>query len=297
MKTAENDQDNTDLELDDQSELTPEELAAQQALKDAADAEDDSEVFITLGDAPPPGADDEEEGQDEEAPAWVKDVRAKNRELNQRNREMELELKRLKTPQAQQEAAAPQLGTKPTLESCEYDEEAFEAQLTKWHDDKRRVEKHQEEITKKQEDEKAENQRVVDSYTAASKKLKVPDFKESEELVSLTLSDVQKALILNGADNPATLVYALGKAPEKLKELAGITNPLKFTTAFAKLEDKIKVTKRTEKPGPESSIPRTGSTSRVGGVDKTLERLEAEAEKTGDRTKIQAYKRSLRDKQ
>lgn len=296
MKTAENEQDNTELELDEQTDLTHEELAAQQALKDKADDEDDSEVSITLGDAPPPGAGDEEEELDEEAPAWVKDVRVQNRELNKKLREQELELKKLKTPQAAQEPEAPKLGTKPTLESCEYDEEAYEASLTKWHDDKRKVEKHQEEVQRKQEEEKAENQRVVDSYTAASQKLKVPDFRESEELVSIALSDVQKALILNGADNPATLVYALGRTPEKLKELAAITNPLKFTTAFAKLEEKIKVTKRTDKPGPERSIPSTGGTSRVAGVDKNLERLEAEAEKTGDRTKIQAYKRSLRDK-
>lgn len=296
MNTAENDQDNTELELDDETELTPEELAAQQALKDQADADDDSDVFITLGDAPPPGAADEDEDEDESAPAWVKEVRQTNRELNRKLREQELELKQLKAPKPQQEPDAPTLGTKPTLESSDYDEEAFEAALTKWHDDKRKVEDHQASIKRKQEEREAENQKVLESYQEASKKLKVPDFKEAEQMVSITLSDVQKALILEGSSNPATLVYALGNAPEKLKELAAITNPLKFTIAFAKLEEKIKVTKRTDKPGPESSIPKTGGTSRVGGMDKTLERLEAEAEKTGDRTKIVAYKRSLRDK-
>lgn len=296
MKTAENEQDDTDLELDDATGLTPEELAAQQALKDQADNDDDSEVFITLGDAPPPGAADEEEEDEEGAPTWVKEVRKANRELKSKLREQELELRQLKTPKPQQEPDAPTLGTKPTLESCEYDEDAYDAALTKWHDDKRKVEDHQSSIKRKQEEREAENQKVLDSYQESAKKLKVPDFKEAEQLVSITLSDVQKALILEGSANPATLVYALGNAPEKLKELAAITNPLKFTIAFAKLEEKVKVTKRTDKPGPESSIPKSGSTSRVGGVDKTLERLEAEAEKSGDRTKIQAYKRSLRDK-
>jgi len=32
----------------------------------------------------------------------------------------------------------------------------------------------------------------------------------------------------------------------------------------------------------------------VAGVDQTLARLEAEAEKTGDRTKVVAFKRQLR---
>jgi len=294
MNTAENDQDNTDIDLDDETQLTAEQLAEQQALADAAD--DDGPVVITLGDAPPPGANDEEE-EDETAPAWVKEVRAQNRELNRKLREQEAELKKLKTPQPQQEPALPEVGPKPTLESSEYDEEAFEIALTKWHDDKRKVEAHKADIERKQQEREKENQQVLESYQAAAAKLKVPDFKEAEQLVSMTLSDVQKALILEGATNPATLVYALGTTPEKLKELAAITNPLKFTIAFAKLEEKVKVSKSTtSKPGPEGSIPKSGSNSRIGGVDKELERLEAEADKTGDRSKIVAYKRRLRDK-
>lgn len=295
MNTAENDQANNELELDDETELTPEELAAQQALQDQADANDDGPVFITLGDASPPDANDEEE-DDEAAPAWVREVRQTNRELNRKNREMELELKALKTPKPEQQPDAPTVGTKPTLESCNFDEDEFETQLTKWHDDKRKVDQFKDDHKRQQEEREAENKRVLDVYQEAAQKLKVPDFKDAEQLVSITLSDVQKAMILEGAANPATLVYALGNAPEKLKELAAITNPLKFAFAIAKLEDKVKVTKRTEKPGPESSIPKSGGSSRIAGVDKTLERLEAEADKTGDRTKIVAYKRSLADK-
>lgn len=293
MKQAENDQDTNTNDVDDDTQLTPEELAAQQDLKDQEADEDDSDVVITLGDAPPPGAADEE---DETAPAWVKEVRQTNRELNRKLREQDLELKKLKAPQPQHEPDAPTVGTKPTMESCDYDEEAFEAQLTKWHDDKRKVDEYKTERERKQQERETENQKVLESYQEASKKLKVPDFKDAEQLVSITLSEVQKALILEGSANPATLVYALGNAPEKLKELAAITNPLKFAFAVAKLEEKVKVTKRTEKPAPESGAPRAGSTSRVGGVDKELERLEAEADRTGDRTKIVAYKRNLRDK-
>lgn len=295
MKTAENEQDNTELEVDNDTQLTAEELAAQQALADKGTDDDDGDDVITLGDAPPPGESDEED--DETAPAWVKEVRQTNRELNRKLREQELELKALKTPKPQQEPDAPTVGEKPTLESSEYDEEVFEAALTKWHDDRRKVEQYKQDQQRKQQEREEENQKVLTSYQEAAKKLKVPDFREAEQLVSVTLSDVQKALILEGAANPATLVYALGTTPEKLKELAAITNPLKFTIAFAKLEEKVKVTKRSEKPGPESGIPKTGGTSRVGGVDRELERLEAEADKSGDRSKIVAYKRSLRDKQ
>lgn len=295
MKTAENEQGNTELEVDNDTQLTAEELAAQQALADKGNEDDDGDDVITLGDAPPPGASDEED--DEAAPAWVKEVRQTNRELNRKLREQELELKALKTPKPQQEPDAPVVGTKPTLESSDYDEEAFEAALTKWHDDRRKVEQYKQDQERKQKEREEENQKVLTSYQDAAKKLKVPDFKDAEQLVSVTLSDMQKALILEGATNPATLVYALGTTPEKLKELAAITNPLKFTIAFAKLEEKVKVSKRSEKPGPESGIPKTGGSSRLGGVDRELERLETEAERTGDRTKIVAYKLRLRDKQ
>lgn len=295
MKTAENEQGNNGLEVDNDTQLTADELAAQQALADRGTDDDDGDDVITLGDALPPSASDEEE--DETAPAWVKEVRQTNRELNRKLREQELELKALKAPKPQQEPDAPTVGAKPTLEGCEYDEEAFETALTKWHDDRRKVEDYKQAQERKQQEREKENQQVLESYQAAAAKLKVPDFKEAEQLVSVTLSDVQKALILEGATNPATLVYALGTSPEKLKELAAISNPLKFTIAFAKLEEKVKVSKRSEKPGPESSIPKTGGTSRLGGVDRELERLEAEADRSGDRSKIVAYKRSLRDKQ
>ena len=70
MKTAENEQDNTELEVDNDTQLTAEELAAQQALADKGTDDDDGDDVITLGDVPPPGASDEED--DETAPAWVK---------------------------------------------------------------------------------------------------------------------------------------------------------------------------------------------------------------------------------
>jgi hypothetical protein len=95
--------------------------------------------------------------------------------------------------------------------------------------------------------------------------------------------------VLQGADNPALVIYALGKNPKKAAELAKIEDPVKFAFAVAKLEKELKVTNRKAAPAPERMVSSTGRVS--GAVDSTLERLRAEAEKTGNYTKVLQYKR------
>jgi hypothetical protein len=99
-------------------------------------------------------------------------------------------------------------------------------------------------------------------------------------------------VILQGADNPALVVYALGKNPKKAKELSSIADPVKFAFAVAKLEKELKVMPRKSAPAPERVVQTTGPKS--GAVDSTLERLRAEAEKTGDYNKVMQYKRQKR---
>jgi hypothetical protein len=83
----------------------------------------------------------------------------------------------------------------------------------------------------------------------------------------------------------------MGKSPAKAKELAAITDPVKFTFAIAKLEAQLKVTPRKAPPAPEKQIRSIGGVPMSGAVDSTLERLRDEAAKTGDMTKVIAYKR------
>ena len=87
------------------------------------------------------------------------------------------------------------------------------------------------------------------------------------------------------------VVYALGKNPKKAKEIAAITDPVKFAFAVAKLEKELKVTNRRAAPPPERTVQATGRVS--GTVDSTRERLRPEAEKTGDYSKVFRYKRQL----
>lgn len=266
-----------------ESETPAEQEAAKAEGAPSADAEAVDEVVVSFGDEAPPASEDEEN----RAPAWVKDLRKANREKDRRIRELEQRL----NANAPQHEQAVTVGAKPTLEGCDYDAEKFEVELESWHARKREADQQK---AKKDEAERAAKDAWtarVQTYEKAKAALKVQDFQDAEDALSDALSVVQQGVILSGADKPELLVYALGKAPAKLKELASITDPVKFAFAVAKLETQLKVQPRKQAPAPERRV--TGSVP-VGGPDKTLERLEAEADKTGDRTKVAAYKRQLR---
>ena len=89
------------------------------------------------------------------------------------------------------------------------------------------------------------------------------------------------------------MVYALGRTPKKLQELASIKDPVKFAVAVGKLETEVKVTSRkSTKPAPETSVK--GGSSSASASTATLDRLRAEAAKTGDLSKVVAYKRQMK---
>jgi hypothetical protein len=88
-------------------------------------------------------------------------------------------------------------------------------------------------------------------------------------------------------------VYVLGKDPTKAKEFAAIKDPVKFAIAIGKLETKLKVTNRKAPPPPPTTI--RGNASISGTVDSHLERLRAEAERTGDYTKVHQYRQQKKD--
>ena len=111
-------------------------------------------------------------------------------------------------------------------------------------------------------------------------------------MIEDTLNNNQQGILLEGAENPALLVYALGKNPKKAKELAAIDNPVSFAFAVAKLETQLKVSNRKAKAQPEKKFK--SSTTSSGAVDSTLERLREEAAKTGNMDKVMQYKRNLK---
>ena len=243
---------------------------------------DEDEVVVTIGEEAPPT---EEENH---APGWVRELRKNYREVQREKRELEEKLKAA----TQTENKPVALGKKPTLEDHDYDSDAYEAALTAWFEKKRQADEAEARAKAEVENQQKAWQSKLENYGKAKAELKVKDFDDAEETVQESLSVTQQGIVLQGSENPALVIYALGKNPTKAKELAGITDPVKFAFAVAKLETQLKVTNRKAAPPPEKTIQGNGRVS--GTVDSTLERLRADAEKTGDFTKVMQYKRQKR---
>jgi hypothetical protein len=246
-----------------------------------AEAEEDEDVVSINGEAPDPETED-----DDRAPGWVRDLRKEYRNEKRRAKELEQKIERL------ERGAAPlsqPLGSKPTLEGADYDTERYETELASWYEKKRTHDDQQNVVQSQQKAVQKEWETKLESYHSSKAELKVKDYDFAEDVVQDNLSVMQQGMIVQGADNPALVVYALGKNPKKAKELASITDPVKFAFAVAKLETNLKVTTRKASSRPEKKISGTGRPS--GSVDNTLERLRTEAEKTGDYSKVFQYKK------
>lgn len=247
--------------------------------------DEDDDVVVTIGEP----EEDEEEGH-KEAPAWVKKVRKANRKLEAENRK----LKRALQERSTESEPAIELGEKPTLKSVKYDDKKYEQELAAYYERKRKLEELEAQKAKQAEEQQRKWQERQQKYVATKAEHGFKDFEEVEELVSSTLDVTQQGIIVQGADDSALLVYALGKNPKKLEELSKVKDPVEFAVRIGKLETQLKVTNR-KAPAPEKRVS-AGKSSGLGGAkDSTLERLRAEAQKTGDYSKVIAYKRQRKE--
>jgi len=265
---------------------TPEAPQADETTPEAAAADEDAiddEVEVSIGDKPV-----QAEEPKQAAPAWVRELRRRERELQREVRELRA---KVQTPQVENQP--PAVGAKPKLEDHDYDAEKFEAALASWFERKRQADEHAAKQKQSEEQQKQAWQARLDAYGKAKASLRVRDYEDAESSVTESLNVTQQGIIVSGAENPALVTYAIGKDPAKLKELAAIADPVKFAFAVAKLETQLKVNPRKPAAAPEVIVK---STTRLAGGshDQVLERLYDEADKTGDRTKVIAYKAKLR---
>ena len=265
------------VEIESEETEVSNEIEAEATTEQEESAEE--EVVVQIGEESPP--------QEQPAPEWVRELRKNYRELQREKRELEARL------QATAQVARPvEVGKKPQLEDFDYDADKFEVALAEWFDRKRQADEQVRRVQHEQEQVQQAWQNKLQSYGMAKAELKVKDYEDAEELVQQSLNVTQQGIVIQGAENPALVVYALGKNPKKAKELASITDPVKFAFAIAKLETQLKVTNRKAAPPPETVVKGTARMS--GAVDSTLERLRVEAERTGNYTKVMQYKKQLR---
>lgn len=279
MNTAELENDDTLEAIEINTEANNESDDETNAVSDD-EGEGDDDVVVSIGEESPP---QEEEAR---APEWVRELRKANREKERKIRELEAKLNATAT-----ETKPVALGPKPTLEACDYDSEEYEKKLADWYEQKRHADAAEAEAQAQRDAEAKAWQDKLDSYAKARASLKVRDYEDAEAFALETFNVTQQGIVLQGSDNPALIIYALGKNSTKAKELASITDPVKFAFAVAKLETQLKVTNRKAAAAPERTIS-TGGGRISGSVDSTLDRLREEALKTGDMSKVMAYKRS-----
>lgn len=246
----------------------------------------EDEVIVSVGDAPPP-----QPVEEEKDPRLVNKLRKLLREQERKVREYESKLKAT----APVEPPPPTLGPKPKLEDLDYDAEKYETAIAAWFERKRAADEHAQKQKQAEETQRQAWQARLDGYAKAKASLRVRDYEEAEHAVTDALDVTQQGIIVSGADNPALVTYALGKDSAKLAELKAITDPVKFAFAVSKLETQLKVTPRKPASAPEAVVKSNTRTS--GSVDSQLERLRAEADRTGDYTQVFRYKQQLKAKQ
>ena len=290
LRTELDEEDNIDQIEDNQeveSQVNSEETQDEASQSDDEMSEDE-EFVITVGDEEPePSDDDDFSGKP--APTWVKDLRKKEREARKRIKELEAQVQQAKPADKPIE-----VGPKPKLADFDYDEDQFESAVEQWHERKRQVE--QQQATKQAEEEKAKQawQTKMQSYEERRQNVasKVRDFEEVEEAAKDKLTATQQGILIHAAENPELILYHLGKNPKKAQELSEITDPIQFAFAAAKLDSQMKI--QTRKPSTQPERKPSGSAQLSGVVDSKLEALEKEADRTGDRSKVIAYKKSLK---
>lgn len=214
-----------------------------------------------------------------------------------RRMRQELREAKKKLAEAEKSKAPPtiEVGEKPTLESCGYDEDAFAEKLSGWHERKQAAERQQE--TQAEENRRINEawQQDLAAFEQKKGRLEFDDRDEAIDTATSSFNVVQQAVIVKAADDPALLLYALAKSEAKRDELAKIHDPIKMAAAVARIEGAIKVTKGRKAPAPDK--PATGSASvSAAASDKQLEKLEKDAARTGDRTKLIEYKKTLKTK-
>lgn len=261
-------QDDDDQEQDD---------ASQDSADDSGD--DDDDMVVTIGD------DDAEPG--EEPSDLVKHLRNELKEA--RKREKALSEAARPAPQAIDP------GPRPTLAAHDYDEEAFEAALDTWKDAKAGVTTAERDAAAARARADTEWQATLATYATKKAALARPDMQDAEDTVVAEIDTVRQAIIARCADDPAKVIYALGKHPAKLAELAKITDPDRFAFAVAKLEGSIKMTTRRKAPDPEQ-VTRGSAPLAAKSADKVLDAMYAAAAKTGDYSKVAAHAAKNRDK-
>lgn len=242
------------------------------------DADDDEEVGITFGDDPTEAKPDDT--------GLVKHLRQIAKD---KDRELAELRKQVRAPEPVE------VGKEPTMEDFDWDEDKFKEEWRAWNDRKQKAEQRTTASNQANEQQRQQWETRLSQVNEAKSGLGVADADEAFDNVKAALGDERVMSILYLADTPesgAQLMVALGKHPDRLTALAAQEDPIRFVKEVTRLEGQLKVVKKRKAPEPDRAERGSGRTSTLS-ADKQLEKLEKEAERTGDRTAVVNYKKKL----
>ena len=275
-------QDDDILELDDP---IVEDDVDQPEGDDPDDSDEGEEVVGFIDDEP--DADDKPD-----LPKHLRD------EIKSRNKEI-ADLKRRLAVQQPAVEEAIVVGDRPKLSDpdIDYDDDKFDAALDSWDERRRAAEKQENAREDANRTQKAEFEKVVERFTEQRTALKQPELQDRVQLVLDTISGPAQSAIAMHSTNAARLFAAVGGSAarlEKLSQLDAKGDPLALMFEAGKMEATLQTTRKAPRAA-DPDTPVRGRTIAAGSAEKQLAKLEAEAERTGNRTPVIAFKRAQRE--
>lgn len=220
--------------------------------------EQPEEYSLRVGDEEIPLTEEDDDHVDgQPAPQWIRDLRKANREKDKELREVRRQLEQLQSRPAEQQPQqqADVIPPKPTLESCEYDEAAFEQAMTDWHEKKSRAEQQKQQQERQQQEYQQRFQQRVEAHKQRAAKFPMKDYQEMEAIVLSELPPVQQEIIIHCADEGSELIaYGLGKSQQLRQRVAAETDPIRAAFLLGQISKEVHLApkpKKAIKPEPE----------------------------------------------
>lgn len=269
-----------DFEQDDVLELEEGDQAQDQD-QDEADQEAGEANELTI----------EIEGYDPEPAEETPLLKKLRNEIRERDRE----IAKYRAAQVQTAPTPIEVGEKPTLEGCEWDEDRFVSELEAWNSRKQQAEDQRREQERAAAVEAEKWNGHYQAYRQHAQALNAPDYDAVEKAVAEQLPmPIQNAIPLYFGDKGPQVVLALGRKPALLNEIVRMTDPVAQLLRLKEIAMGVKINMQRKPPAPERETIQTGTASTATTSDKELEKLEKQAERTGDRTALLNYKRQMK---
>ena len=186
---------------------------------------------------------------------------------------------------------------KPNLSDpdIDYDEELYAEKYFAWKVQSLQEEyEHNQQVAKEEAIVKSyqeQEDQARNRYKENSKNIDKTILTNAENYVNEKFNEEQLYILLHKCKNTPLVVAALKANQKESEKLLNITDRIDFAVSILEFEKKLRVNQRPSK-APEGDT-RLSSNTRTG-VTKSLEQLEKEADRTGDRTAVINFKRQQR---